>query len=92
MKRFIIRTLEAISYLALVAFIFAGAGGGFHRAAMAEHFGVGRIEPLVAAAIGGIVGFLAFCVVFGVVFALIEIADNTRRTRELIEAQVRRAP
>lgn len=92
MKRFIIRTLEAVSYLALAGFIFAGAGLGFHRAAMAEQFGVGRLDPAVAAGIGGVVGFLAFAVVFGVVFALIEIADNTRRTRELIEAQVRRAP
>ena len=51
--------------------------------------GYGPVEVAMAAMLGGtIVGFLAATLACGAIFALIAIANNTRRTRELLAARL----
>ena len=76
MKRFIVRCVEIVSYLGFFAFIIGGASGGYQRVA-----DLGGIKPVW----GALLGFVLAVIVFGVLFLLLDIADNTRRTRELLE-------
>ena len=46
---------------------------------------LGGIKPAFGAALGALLGFVLAVIVFGVLFLLLDIADNTRRTRELLE-------
>jgi divalent metal cation (Fe/Co/Zn/Cd) transporter len=80
MKRFIVRCVEIISYLGFFVVIIAGASGGYRRVA-----DLGGAQPVWGAVLGAILGFVAAVIVFGVLFLLLDIADNTRRTRELLE-------
>ena len=80
MKLFIVRCVEIISYIGFFAFIIAGASGGYQRVA-----DLGGIKPVFGAALGGLLGFVLAVIVFGVLFLLLDIAENTRRTRELLE-------
>jgi len=82
MKRFIVRCVEIVSYIGFFAFIIAGASGGYQRAI---DIGGGGVQPVWGMVIGGILGFVLAVIVFGVLFLLLDIADNTRRTRELLE-------
>ena len=80
MKRFIVKCVEIISYLGFFAFIIGGASGGYQRVA-----DLGGIKPVWGALLGAILGFVLGVIVFGVLFLLLDIDDNTRRTRELLE-------
>jgi hypothetical protein len=80
MKRFIVRCVEVLSYVGFFAFIVAGASGGYQRVA-----DLGGVKPVWGAVLGAVLGFIAAIVVFGMLFLLLDIADNTRRTRELME-------
>ena len=84
MKRFIVKCVEIISYLGFFAFIIGGASGGYQRVA-----DLGGIKPVWGALLGAILGFVLGVIVFGVLFLLLDIADNTRRTRELLELERR---
>src|SRR5260370_14061118 len=79
MKRFIVKCVEIVSYIGFFAFIIGGASGGYQRVA-----DLGGIKPVWGALLGAIIGFIAAIIVFGVLFLLLDIADNTRRTRELL--------
>ncbi len=80
MKRLIVKCVEIVSYIGFFAFIIGGASGGYQRVA-----DLGGIKPVWGALLGAILGFIAAIIVFGVLFLLLDIADNTRRTRELLE-------
>jgi hypothetical protein len=80
MKRFIVRCVEIFSYLGFFAFIIAGASGGYRRVA-----DLSGMQPFWGAVLGAILGFVVAVIVFGGLFLLLDIADNTRRTRELLE-------
>jgi hypothetical protein len=82
MKLFIVKCLEIISYIGFFAFIVGGASGGYQRAV--EIGGAGA-QPIWGMGIGAILGFVLAVIVFGVIFLLLDIADNTRRTREVLE-------
>src|SRR6266567_210850 len=84
MKRFIVKCVEIISYLGFFAFIIGGASGGYQRVA-----DLGGIKPVWGALLGAILGFVLGVIVFGVLFLLLDIDDNTRRTRELLEQERR---
>lgn len=81
MRKFILSSLELFSHIAifliLVYGIIAGATGG------------GNAGGVGGAIMGGALGFVAalvVCVVlFGTIFLLIEIAENTRRTADAVE-------
>ncbi|HEX9321559.1 MAG TPA: hypothetical protein VF913_05485 [Xanthobacteraceae bacterium] len=80
MKLFIVRCLEIFSYIGFFAFIVAGASGGYQRVS-----DLGGAQPIWGMMLGAIIGFVLAVIVFGVIFLLLDIADNTRRTRELLE-------
>ena len=80
MKRFIVRCVEVFSYLGFFAFVIGGASGGYQRVE-----DLGGIKPVFGALLGAIIGFVLAIIVFGMLFLLLDIADNTRRTRELLE-------
>ena len=84
MKRFIVRCVEIVSYIGFFAFIIGGASGGYQRVA-----DLGGIKPVWGALLGAILGFVLGVIVFGVLFLLLDIDDNTRRTRELLEQERR---
>lgn len=75
MKQTIIKSLEIVAYVIFVIIVLASAISG----ASAGGFG-GFLGGLI---MGGV-----FAVVFlGTLFLLMDIADNTRRTAELLEKQ-----
>ncbi|HXN43106.1 MAG TPA: hypothetical protein VN917_02580 [Xanthobacteraceae bacterium] len=80
MKLFIVKCVEIVSYIGFFAFIIAGASGGYQRVS-----DLGGTKPVWGIVLGAILGFVAAVIVFGVLFLLLDIADNTRRTRELLE-------
>ena len=80
MKLFIVKCVETVSYIGFFAFIIAGASGGYQRVS-----DLGGTKPVWGIVLGAILGFVLAVIVFGVLFLLLDIADNTRRTRELLE-------
>jgi hypothetical protein len=82
MKRFIVRCVEVISYVGFFIVIIAGGSGGYQRVA-----DLSGTQPIWGAVLGAIIGFVVAVIVFGGLFLLLDIADNTRRTRELLERQ-----
>ncbi|MGH6815337.1 MAG: hypothetical protein ACREC6_06520 [Hyphomicrobiaceae bacterium] len=75
----VIRILELMCYLGIVAATVAGAAAGA---------GSGRFAPILlaifggpgtAAIVGAVVGFFAGSALFGVLLVLIDIRENTRR-------------
>ncbi len=82
MKVFIVKSLETICYLGFFGFILGGAASTYYQAMATTG---GAVRTVVALVIGAIVGFIAAVIVFGSLFLLIDIADNARRTRELLE-------
>jgi len=86
----------AVAFVALIVFfagVGAAAGTALVQAGLASPVlmlpGLGRIDVGVAALIGGaVVGFLAATLACGAIFALIAIANNTRRTRDLLAARL----
>ena len=82
MKFFIVKSLEVICYLGFFGLILGGAAGTYVLTATTAG---GAVRAGVALVIGAILGFIAAVIMFGVLFLLLDIADNTRRTRELLE-------
>jgi len=76
MRNLITKSLELICQIAIVVFVLGGLIGGWSQGGF-------------LAGIAGMIGaFLFSIVVFGALFVLLEIADNTRRTAEALERQV----
>ena len=82
MRKFIVSSLEVFSQIAIFLILVAGLINGAVSG--------GSSGGVAGAIFGGAVGFLValvICVVlFGAVFLLIDIAENTRRTAESIKA------
>lgn len=73
MKDLIINSLEVLCKISVVAIIAVGTG-----------IGIATGNPFVAFA-GLILSFVTSVVVFGVIFLLIDINDNLRKLRYLVE-------
>ena len=82
MRKFILSSLELFSHVAIFLILLSGIIQGA--------IGGGVAGDVGGAVVGGVVGFLSalvVCVVlFGVIFLLMEIADNSRRTAAALEA------
>ncbi len=86
MKVFIVRSLEVLCYLGFFGLII-GVSVLFY---LSIGYGTGPVPypvftRVLAAVAGAIVGSIAAVIMFGTLFLLIDIADNARRTRELLE-------
>jgi len=77
MRKLITKSLELFSYLVIFFLITAAGVSG------ASQNGIGGFF------VGVIGGVIMSIVVFGALFILMDIADNTRRTVELLEQQKR---
>jgi hypothetical protein len=82
MKLFIVRSLAMLCYLGFFGFILGGSASFYYTTAAHQK---GAVFAVVELVMGGIVGFIAAVIVFGFLFLMLDIADNTRRTRELLE-------
>ena len=86
MKVFIVRSLEVLCYLGFFGFIIGGSVLFYlsigHATVPVPNPVFTRVMAVVA---GALAGFIAAVIVFGTLFLLLDIADNTRRTRELLE-------
>ena len=75
MRRFITKSLEVLSFVVMALIVLGAAAGGANAGGF-----FGLVGGLVAGAIMSIV-------IFGALFVLMDIADNTRRMAELMEQQ-----
>ncbi len=75
MRRFITKSLEVLSFVVMALIMLGAAVGGANAGGF-----LGFIGGLIAGAVMSIV-------IFGALFVLMDIADNTRRTVELMEQQ-----
>ena len=75
MRRFITKSLEVLSFVVMALIVLGAAAGGANAGGF-----LGLVGGLVAGAIMSIV-------IFGALFVLMDIADNTRRMVELMEQQ-----
>jgi len=73
MRRAITKSLEFLSYIVMAFIILGSAIGGGNQAGFLGFIG------------GLIVGVIMSIVIFGALFVLMDIADNSRRTAELLE-------
>ena len=82
MRKFILSSLELFSHIAIFLILLSGIVQGA--------IGGGSGGDVGGAIVGGALGFLVALVVcvilFGTIFLLMEIADNTRRNAAAIEA------
>lgn len=90
MKKFAIGIFEIAASIGFILVIAASAIGGYHRALFMWEFGGG--EPLLGLVFGGLLGAVVASILFGAAFLLIDLADNTRRIRELLEEEARSKP
>lgn len=75
MRRFITKSLEVLSFVVIALIVLGAAIGG---AKSGGFFGF----------IGGLIGgTVTSIVIFGALFVLMDISDNTRRMAELLEQQ-----
>jgi uncharacterized membrane protein len=82
MRKFILSSLELFSHIAIFLILLSGLIQGA--------IGGGVVGDVGGAIVGGAIGFLfalvGCVVIFGVIFLLMEIADNSRRTVAALEA------
>lgn len=79
MKLFVIKALEVVSLVGFFLFII-GMGVAGYQAALQQ-----AANPILFVIVGLLIGFIGAVVTFGMIFLIMDIADNTRRARELLE-------
>ena len=79
MRRFLLSSLELTTNIAIVATLFLGLVLGAFAS------GGGPFGTLIGATFGFLVALAISVVVFGSVFLLMEIAENTRRMASAVE-------
>ena len=80
MRKFILSSLELTSNIAIVVILLFGMIMG------ALGFNGGPFGELVGATLGLLVALVVCVLLFGVIFLLMEIAENTRRTAAAVDA------
>jgi len=76
MKRLIVRTVDTISVIGVILFLLGGLVGGYQAGEM------------IGAVVGLIVSFIVAASVFGALFILLEMNENLRSARQLLERQI----
>lgn len=75
MRRFITKSLEVLSFVVMALIVLGATIGGAQSGGFLGFLG------------GLIFGVIMSIVIFGALFVLMDIADNTRRMAELMERQ-----
>lgn len=82
MRKFILSSLELFSHVAIFLILVSGLISGAINGGIAG--------DVSGAVMGGAIGFLsalvACVILFGAIFLLMEIAENTRRTADAVDA------
>jgi hypothetical protein len=78
-RRFVIRTAEIFSIVAIVLGTAAGALSAYSWAVMSPMYSSGTSFPIIAAILGGIGAFAVGAITFAFLFVLINISENTRK-------------
>jgi hypothetical protein len=76
--------MRAVAVLGVLACVVGGAVLGF----LAATFGALGFSPVTVGIAGLAAGCIVAMVTFGVVLLLIDIAENARRSREILERQL----
>lgn len=94
MRTLIIGLLQIVAVVGFILMIAFGAYSGYiHEQLLgAQNVGGVAIDPVIGAVIGAISGLVAAVVTFGVVFLLIDIRVQTKRTAQILEELSRRRP
>ena len=87
MKLFVIKALEVVSIIGFFLFIIGAGVAGYVGADVASYESEAQqaLNPVIGALVGLFFGFIAAVVTFGMIFLVMDIADNTRRARELLQ-------
>lgn len=75
MRTLIVKSLEAIAYVA-IALVVLGLGAA----------GASAMGGFIGFIVGALAGAVLSISIFGALFLLIDIADNTRRTAQVLNA------
>ncbi len=82
MRKFILSSLEIFSHIAIFLILLSGV----IRGAIGGGVGGDTTGVIIGGAVGFFISLVACVILFGAVFLLMEIADNTRRTAVAVEA------
>lgn len=94
MRTLIIGLLQIVAVVGFILMILLGGFSGYtHQQFMgAQNVGGIAIDQVIGAVIGAIAGLVAAVVTFGVLFLLIDIRVQTKRTAQILEELARRRP
>ena len=94
MRTLIIGLLQIVAIVGFILMIVMGAymGYAYEQLVAAQNIAVVAIDPVLGAVIGAIGGLVAAVITFGVVFLLIDIRAQTRRTAQVLEDLAKRRP
>ena len=94
MRTLIIGLLQIVAVVGFILMIATGAYTGYvyEQYLAAQSVAGVSIDPALGAVIGGLCGLVAGVITFGVIFLLIDIRVQTRRTAQVLEDLARRRP
>lgn len=94
MRTLIIGLLQIVAVVGFILMIATGAyiGYVYEQFLAAQSVAGVAIDPAIGAVIGGLCGLVAGVITFGVIFLLIDIRVQTKRTAQVLEDLARRRP
>ena len=94
MRTLIIGLLQIVAIVGFILMIVMGAymGYAYEQLVAAQNIAGVAIDPVLGAVIGAIGGLVAAVITFGVVFLLIDIRAQTKRTAQVLEDLAKRRP
>lgn len=94
MRTLIIDLLQIVAIVGFILMIVLGAylGYAYEQLVAAQNIAGMAIDPVLGAVIGAVGGLVAAVVTFGVVFLLIDIRVQTKRTAQVLEDLAKRRP
>ncbi len=81
MRKFILSSLELFSHIAIFLILLTGLVNG----AISGGTSAGTAGAVAGGALGFLAALVGCVILFGAVFLLMDIADNTRRTADAVE-------
>lgn len=94
MRTLIIGLLQIVAVVGFILMIAIGGYVGYiyEQYAAAQNIAGIAIDPTIGAVIGALFGLVAAVITFGVVFLLIDIRVQTKRTAQVLEDLAKRRP
>ena len=94
MRTLIIGLLQIVAVVGFILMIVVGAyfGYAYEQLVAAQSIAGVAIDPVLGAVIGALSGLVSAVITFGVVFLLIDIRFQTKRTAQVLEDLSKRRP